>query len=209
MWRRLTSAPSSKFSYCNHCYTQLSFLDMIPVLSFLCLKGRCRYCCRSLPTETLFGELLTGYWSVFIYLFFNSSVASLSIITIGYILIITSIFDLIQKEIPDIFWGISFIFTLHPFPTLTQWNTAFILIILMFFILYYIPGYFEGADFKALIILCLILPFPKWALLNLIASGLGLLYQLFYFLFKKHFILELPFIPFITVAFMIIISCYN
>ena len=31
-------------SYCDKCHHQLSFLDLIPIVSYLCLGGRCRYC---------------------------------------------------------------------------------------------------------------------------------------------------------------------
>ena len=33
-----------KPSHCDNCGHQLNFLDMIPVLSYLVLRGRCRYC---------------------------------------------------------------------------------------------------------------------------------------------------------------------
>ena len=33
-----------KKSYCPKCNHKLDFLDMIPILSYLCIKGKCRYC---------------------------------------------------------------------------------------------------------------------------------------------------------------------
>ena len=31
-------------SHCDNCNHKLSFLDMVPILSYIFLKGRCRYC---------------------------------------------------------------------------------------------------------------------------------------------------------------------
>ena len=31
-------------SYCPHCRHTLRAFDLIPLVSFLCLKGKCRYC---------------------------------------------------------------------------------------------------------------------------------------------------------------------
>ena len=33
-----------KRSHCDVCEHDLSFLDMIPIISYVLLKGRCRYC---------------------------------------------------------------------------------------------------------------------------------------------------------------------
>src|SRR4051812_8717722 len=47
-------------SYCEYCRHTLSFLDLIPLLSFLFLFGRCRYCKKKLSWYYPFSELLTG-----------------------------------------------------------------------------------------------------------------------------------------------------
>ena len=43
-------------SYCPKCNHKLSFWDMIPMLSYIFLRGKCRYC----KTKYFFIELLTG-----------------------------------------------------------------------------------------------------------------------------------------------------
>ena len=47
-------------SYCESCKKQLKWYDLFPVLSFIFLKGKCRYCKIKLPLEYLLFELLTG-----------------------------------------------------------------------------------------------------------------------------------------------------
>jgi prepilin signal peptidase PulO-like enzyme (type II secretory pathway) len=47
-------------SYCEYCRHTLSFLDLIPLLSFLFLLGKCRYCKKKLSWYYPFSELMTG-----------------------------------------------------------------------------------------------------------------------------------------------------
>jgi leader peptidase (prepilin peptidase)/N-methyltransferase len=55
-------------SHCEFCKKTLSPLDLIPLISFLLLKGRCRYCGKKLSIQYPFIEILTGivfvlsYW---------------------------------------------------------------------------------------------------------------------------------------------------
>ena len=49
-----------KRSYCPNCNHKLSFFDMIPIFSYLFLKGRCRYCKTKIRIRYLLLEILTG-----------------------------------------------------------------------------------------------------------------------------------------------------
>ncbi len=47
-------------SYCPHCHHKLSFWDMIPIVSYLALGGKCRYCKEKIRSRYLWLEILTG-----------------------------------------------------------------------------------------------------------------------------------------------------
>lgn len=47
-------------SECEKCHHKLSVLDLVPIFSFLCLKGKCRYCHKPIGQSTIWLELLTG-----------------------------------------------------------------------------------------------------------------------------------------------------
>lgn len=47
-------------SHCPNCNTQLARKDLIPILSYLRLRGRCRYCQSRIPQRMLWIELATG-----------------------------------------------------------------------------------------------------------------------------------------------------
>lgn len=47
-------------SYCPVCRTVLAARDLVPVLSYLLLRGRCRYCSTLIAGRVLFVEAGTG-----------------------------------------------------------------------------------------------------------------------------------------------------
>ena len=48
-----------KRSYCPNCTHKLSFFDMIPILSYIFLGGKCRYCKQKIRIRYLLLEILT------------------------------------------------------------------------------------------------------------------------------------------------------
>src|SRR5258708_37734623 len=59
-------------SHCDHCKHTLSALDLIPLVSFLVLRGKCRYCHSSIGWNTFFIECITGLLFVITFLFAQS-----------------------------------------------------------------------------------------------------------------------------------------
>lgn len=47
-------------SQCPHCHYPLRWTDLVPVVSFLASRGRCRYCCTPIPARYVLLELATG-----------------------------------------------------------------------------------------------------------------------------------------------------
>lgn len=56
-------------SHCDYCKHTLSPLDLIPVISFVILGGRCRYCKKNLSWYYPVVEIVTGVSFVLIYIF--------------------------------------------------------------------------------------------------------------------------------------------
>lgn len=57
-------------SHCPACKTPLAERDLVPVLSYLLLRGRCRYCSAPIPRRVLLVEAGTGLlflllWSLY------------------------------------------------------------------------------------------------------------------------------------------------
>jgi leader peptidase (prepilin peptidase)/N-methyltransferase len=74
--------PPSSCAACNH---KLGILDLIPVFSYLWLRGRCRYCQATIPLKLPIVEGVTGLLFAFLYWKFGLG------LELGILLIYTSI----------------------------------------------------------------------------------------------------------------------
>ncbi|MDH5364492.1 MAG: prepilin peptidase, partial [Dehalococcoidia bacterium] len=54
-------------SHCEACHHRLAAKDLIPIFSYLWLRGRCRYCQAPIPKRLPWVELATGGMFAFLY----------------------------------------------------------------------------------------------------------------------------------------------
>ncbi len=61
-WRKARSISilKEKHSFCPKCKHRLYLTDLIPAISWLFLKGRCRYCKEKIPAASFFAEVTMG-----------------------------------------------------------------------------------------------------------------------------------------------------
>ncbi len=52
-------------SYCDHCKHVLGVKDLIPLFSFIYLKGKCRYCAEKIPKGNFFVEIFSALTFLF------------------------------------------------------------------------------------------------------------------------------------------------
>lgn len=99
-------------SHCDSCNHELSLLDMIPILSYVFLKGKCRYCQTKINSLSTYMEFFTGVLFSLSFYVFGFSYELLIALGIVAMLVIISISDLTYFIIPDevlIFFAIFFI----------------------------------------------------------------------------------------------------
>lgn len=71
-------------SYCPKCAHKLSFIDMIPILSYVCLGGKCRYCKEKIRPRYILLEILSGLAFVLFAASIKFSVFSMNYQTVTY-----------------------------------------------------------------------------------------------------------------------------
>ncbi|MGN1326940.1 MAG: prepilin peptidase, partial [Clostridia bacterium] len=71
-------------SYCPNCKHKLSFLDMIPLFSYIFLKGRCRYCKEKIRPRYFLLELFSGLVFVLFAVSIKLNIYTLDVSTIVY-----------------------------------------------------------------------------------------------------------------------------
>lgn len=94
-------------SFCPSCKHKLSVFDLIPLLSFLFLKGKCRYCDKKISFQYPIVEFFTGFLFVGTFLSFGTFVSFQSILLLILVLISFSllivifVYDLKHYIIPN------------------------------------------------------------------------------------------------------------
>jgi leader peptidase (prepilin peptidase)/N-methyltransferase len=73
-------------SYCPNCNHKLSFLDMIPILSYIFLGGKCRYCKQKIRIRYLILEVFSGIVFVLFALSIKFSMYNLSVNNMAYLI---------------------------------------------------------------------------------------------------------------------------
>ncbi|HBG42877.1 MAG TPA: prepilin peptidase [Firmicutes bacterium] len=89
-------------SHCPTCSHPLSTLDLIPVFSFLFLRGRCRHCKALISWRYPVVESLTAVLWILVWLKFGLSLEFLSAAVFLSLGIIITFIDLDQQIIPDV-----------------------------------------------------------------------------------------------------------
>ena len=140
-------------SFCPNCRHILSWQDLIPILSFLLLKGKCRYCRQKISFQYPLVELATGIIFLLIFLLLNNYpmvqvIRSLYLGTMSCFLIVIFVYDFKHYLIPDkvIYPAIAIAFLYNIF-------YSFFLIHNSKFLIYSLFSAFGAAVFFLLIVL--------------------------------------------------------
>ncbi len=103
-------------SHCGSCGHTLSAKDLVPVVSYLALRGRCRYCGAKIPKRCLKAELTLGCLFAVSVLRFGLSFDTLRVCGILVCLLGLSLCDMDSYIIPDRFWIAIVVITLVTAP---------------------------------------------------------------------------------------------
>lgn len=207
----LGTKDSPQRSYCLHCFRTLEPKDLIPLISFLILRGKCRYCKQSISYRYLIGELVMG--GVFVLVGLNHSYLS---VNLGYYLIVASVLtalfftDLYEGVLPDKIVFLGVIITLIYLvisqrgltPLINSIISGLASALFFFTFVYFSKGKALGlGDVKFAFWLGLLLGWPEIALALFIAFLTGALCGVILILLRvKKFGQTIPFGPFLSLG---------
>jgi leader peptidase (prepilin peptidase)/N-methyltransferase len=89
-------------SFCPNCKKKIAFYDNIPVLSYIILRGRCRYCKSKITVTSLLVEIVTSLLFLANYIIFGLSINTAIGIIFCCALIAVSFIDIEFKIIPNV-----------------------------------------------------------------------------------------------------------
>ncbi len=88
-------------SQCPACSKKLSVIDMVPILSFLLLRGKCRFCHSNISKRYFIVEFITGLLTLLVFQWHGLTLIGIESIIFIYLLIAIFFIDLEFQIIPD------------------------------------------------------------------------------------------------------------
>ncbi|HIH2969658.1 TPA: prepilin peptidase [Streptococcus pneumoniae] len=177
----------SSASHCDSCQTRLHPLDLIPILSQVFNRFRCRYCKVRYPVWYSLFELGLGL----LFLLYSWELLSLGqvvLITAGLTL---SIYDFRHQEYPLLVW-----MTFHLILIASSgWNLVMVSFLILGILAHFIDIRMGAGDFLFLASCALVFSVTELLILIQFASATGIL--AFLLQKKKE---RLPFVPFLLLA---------
>ena len=79
-------------SHCDHCGETLKWYDLVPIVSYIFLRGKCRYCHTSIPIRGFLIEIFGGLIGMFCFYRFGFSIETILMFVIALIIIIAGVF---------------------------------------------------------------------------------------------------------------------
>ncbi len=89
-------------SFCPYCQKPIPAYDNIPLLSYLFLSGKCRYCRTKISWRYPLVEGLTGTIALLLYIQFGLTWVFLSLFAFAAAMIVITFIDLDHRIIPDV-----------------------------------------------------------------------------------------------------------
>ena len=101
-----TSAPIKenlwRTSSCIHCQHKIAWQYNIPIISFIQLKGKCKYCKKAFSTQYFLVEILSMALCFAVFLSWGINLGALGLYILGLGLMVLSVIDIRHYLLPDI-----------------------------------------------------------------------------------------------------------
>lgn len=178
-------------SYCPECGHTLAWFDLFPVISYLQLKGSCRYCKAKIPMRDTVLELIGGLIGILCFIVYQFTWDTILVFAIMMILLTIAMIDFDTMTIPNgllIVLSIPVVFMalLHGDVTLLDRVIGIFSIGLpMYLLILLIPDCFGGGDVKLIAVGGFLLGWKLTVLAGFIAILIGGLYASYLLLSKK------------------------
>lgn len=194
-------------SHCENCQTPLTVRDLVPVFSYLFLRGKCRTCGAKYGPFHVIIEALTGILFAYAYAqlgFSKELVVALSLISLLAIITVSDLlYTIIQDRVLLIFGAL--IAIMRIISPLQPWWDAILGAVFGFSLLLLLSilskGGMGGGDIKLYFVLGLVLGLKLTFLSLFFAALIGLIVSI---ILRRGFGKTIPFGPSIAVATLIV-----
>lgn len=168
-------------SHCTKCQRRLTALDLVPVLSYVFLGGKCRSCGNKISWVYPVIELMTGVLFAFAYWRLGWSIELIVAFVFISLLVIIVVSDLAYMQIPDkvLLFFLPLLAIGRVLSPLTPWWDSLVGAVVGFGILYIIAvlsnGGMGGGDIKLFFLIGLVLGTIDTLLTLFLAAVIGMI----------------------------------
>lgn len=192
-------------SHCPSCDHKLNILDLFPLLSYLVLRGRCRYCKAKISIQYPIIELLNGILWAICFLFYDLSViAVLNCLFLSALIVLSGI-DIGHKIVPDKILIFMFVLALPAIyfsdNGIITHIIGFFLVSVPFLIVALLTNGIGGGDIKLYAVIGLFLGWKITIVSLLITLILASIFSIILMIAKKATKKsQIPLVPFISIG---------
>lgn len=192
-------------SHCLNCLKTLNISDLIPIISYILNKGKCKYCGIKISPQYILVEILNMFIYIILYISFSLSTQLLVLAPVCSILLVIFFIDLRTLTIPNslvfILFLISLIYNVYTNNVLDGF-IGFIFGFILFLVIALIThGGMGGGDIKLVGALGLLLGFNLTLVMVFLSFTLGGIISLILLTTKiKTKKDPIPFGPFIVIS---------
>jgi len=195
-------------SYCTKCSTPIRPYDLIPILSFVFLGGKCRTCKAKISMRYPVIEFLTGCLFLGVFLVYGYTLTTLIGLIFSAVIVVIAMIDFDTMDIYDVFHfiilGLALINIIVLKSNLVDHLMGAVVVSIPFYLIAYLTQGLGGGDVKLMAAGGLLLGLKSIAVAALIGIILGGIAASFLLLFrKKEAKSMMPFGPFLCIGLYI------
>ena len=199
-------------SHCANCGRELKAYELIPVISYLALGGKCRGCKQKISFIYPLIELITGFIFLGMYINFGISINTFKYIILFSILLIEAVIDIKTKEVyfsvslVGFLFGIIFsIIEIINGKPIIEGVLSILIPLIIVGIIYLLAKRFDGfgaGDLEVYLFIALYLSPILMGLTIIFSIIIGGVFAIILLLMGKRKVL-IPFVPFISIGTLI------
>lgn len=189
-------------SCCDHCGGQLRWFELIPIISFVVQRGRCRRCLELLDSRYVIVELTSGLLFLLSDLTFGLQPFSAALIAF---LIPLAVYDTQHFKIPNhVLLLMAALFVMINGRLLLDADhlLSVIVVTLLLHLFYFLTASIGYGDIKLLVLLALFMPWPFFIMVFMLTYITGGAAAIIFLCYKEH-LKKVPLVPFITLSSLI------
>ncbi|GAF22471.1 leader peptidase [Bacillus sp. JCM 19047] len=200
-------------SKCEHCQQTIQAIDLIPVISYLLLRGKCRFCHQKIPFYFPLIEVITGVLFFLSWYYANHFVDYVMSFLLISLLILLTLTDIRSFRIPNrilLLFSIPLLalrFFVHPI-TFDLFSLVISLVLLSTLLYACQKEQLGGGDVKLFLLFMLLFGIQSTLLIIAVASSIALLFVFIHPSFRQKYEdskrMKIPFAPFISIAALIV-----